>query len=178
KAVKDPDKRIRKEALLSAMVYREKPEIIMAPLLVSLNDRDVSIKLFALRVARGLGAKGGEVVPKVIALTKESDMKVRTSAIETLGTYAPASDETLQALADLFGDRDVTIRKSAFSALQQIGSREPKRVIPIIGKAAESEPNANVKQSMVTSLSKLTKQISGRPTDEPGHAAAPPSTPN
>ncbi len=94
-----------------------------------------------------------EAVPALIVLLDDPDNAIRTSAVITLGSVAPAANETVLAIASALADRDSSIRMVAAKTLRELGP-VAKIAVPQLAKALR-DPNDDVRRLAAVALGSI-----------------------
>jgi HEAT repeat protein len=155
KALREDNPLDRREALIALMRFRSKAPTFFDSLVEELKDKDVENRLLALGLIRGLGPDLGKAAPEIIQLLTDPDMRVRNSAISTLGSIKSPRAEVIEALQKALNDRDYRTRVAAVNALRVIGKSEPERVTPILEQALGAESYDPVKRLETAALEEL-----------------------
>jgi len=172
KAFKDSDHRVRREAILGVLTYRDKAASFVDPLIRSLKDSDQENQLLALRMLRSVGSDAAKALGPVINLTKHPDLTVRAFAIGTLGSFRPVTDEMMKALEKALGDQELSVRRSAVDALRRLGTIESEKVFPVMVQALKMEKDPGLKQ-MISGALKSMADRAGKPVELEAHTSAP-----
>lgn len=135
-------------------------------LLRQLKSNDPAARRAAAKVLRLV--RSDELLPHVIAATKDADAAVRSDAVNALRFYS-AHDKTLAPLKDALSDQDVEVRRQSVKAIREKGPlgvdvlitvlqsaetpvvrheaaealgeiRDPKAIMPLIGVLEQTIP--------------------------------------
>ncbi|MGP8282857.1 MAG: HEAT repeat domain-containing protein, partial [Desulfomonilaceae bacterium] len=155
KALKENNPLDRREALIALMRFRTKAPAFFDSLIEELKDKDIENRLLALGLIRGLGTDLGKAAPEIIPLLTDPDMRVRNSAISTLGSIKSPPAEVVEALQKALNDKDYRTRIAAVNALRVIGKSEPERITPILEQALSTESYDPVKRLETAALEEL-----------------------
>ncbi len=90
-------------------------------LIVGLSNTNASIRSLAARCLSGFAPSPTTVIPKITALLKDADYRVRHSAIGALERIGDDSPPVRQALRDTLRDRKPICRAAAARALWKLG---------------------------------------------------------
>jgi len=160
KALNEENPLDRREALISLMRFRGKASNFLDAVIQGLEDKDVENRALALGILRGSGADLAKAAPQIARMVDDSDMRVKNSAVATLGNINPPSTTTLQALQKALKDKDYRTRIAAVNALRILGASTPTEIIPVLKDALESESYDPVKRILTSALENLNKKNS------------------
>lgn len=168
KALKASNPLDRREALIALMRFRSKAHAFFDSLVEELKDKDVENRLLALGLIRGLGPDLSKAAPEIIKLLADSDMRIKNSAISTLGSIKSPSPEIIEALQNALNDRDYRTRIAAVNALRVVGKSDPSRIKPLLEKALNSESYDPVKRLITAALEEFQISQSSKPKGDGG----------
>jgi HEAT repeat protein len=160
KALNEENPLDRREALISLMRFRGKASNFLDEVIQGLEDKDVENRALALGILRGSGADLTKAAPQIARMVDDSDMRVKNSAVATLGNISPPSTTSLQALQKALRDKDYRTRIAAVNALRILGASTPTEIIPVLKDALESESYDPVKRILTSALENLNKKNS------------------
>lgn len=162
KLLKEENPLDRREALISLMRFRTKAPTFFDAVVEALKDKDVENKLLALGILRGSGEDLTKAAPEIVALVDDPDMRLRISAINTLGSIPSPPTVILETLQKKLGDKDYRVRIAAVKAISIIGMSEPQQIVPVLKNAIESESYDPVKRLLNSTIHDLEKNASLR----------------
>jgi HEAT repeat protein/cyclophilin family peptidyl-prolyl cis-trans isomerase len=120
--VRDPDRRVRTEALRALALYDDDPSFDVV--LSALDSDDTWMSVSAAEAMGRFQARATVVVPRLVAAAKAGKpLALRITALTPLTTLAP--EAALDAAAALAGESSATARMAARQALTRLG--EPGR---------------------------------------------------
>jgi HEAT repeat protein len=86
-----------------------------------LNDKDLSLRYQAIRLAGTLGKDESAVVPALLALCTEDNAEIRLAAIQELGQLGPYAQEASDKLRKISeSDARASVREAAAAAVKKI----------------------------------------------------------
>jgi arylsulfatase A-like enzyme len=106
------------------------------------------------RAAETLAAEG-DVVPRLLELTKDADSAVRFWAVTGLGVRGKGSEKALEAARKAAKDKSPVVRVAAGDALFRLGHAE--EAVPVLSKAFQHE-NPWVRHRAVVILDRMGKK--------------------
>jgi len=157
KALKEPDVRDRKEALIGMMRFRPRPDLMLDPVLGVLKDEDPANRLIAVNLVKALGQDSLKGLPDLIALTDDPDMRVRNAVVPVIASFRPTPPEVLPAVEKSLQDKDFRVRITAATALKQLFQDYPDKVTELLKKAHEEEQHEGTKRTMASILKSLNE---------------------
>jgi len=110
-------------------LHQQKEDSIPA-LRKALKDKEVKVKIAAATALAGFGEDAVECAPEILALTNETDKKVKYLAISALASIK-AEKELIEAATKLLKDSDPEVRMSAVQALYDLGPAAAPAVGPL-----------------------------------------------
>ena len=160
KALKEENPLDRREALISLMRFRAGASTFFDAVVEELEDKDVENRVLALGILRGSGASLTKAAPQIARMVDDPDMRVKNSAIATLGSMNPPSTINLDALRRALKDKDYRTRIAAVNALRTLGASDPEQITPVLKDALESESYDPVKRILTATIEDLKKNNS------------------
>jgi HEAT repeat protein len=112
-----------------------------------LKDSDANVRVQAIQILRGMGAKSAKAMPAIEEAVKDSNSTVRVLAIHTV---ASAGGDGPEFLAKMYPDaKDADTRAALLQAL--VSANQKKFVVPLL-KPAMKDESAQVRQTAVNLL--------------------------
>lgn len=157
KALKEPDARDRKEALIGLMRFRPRADLMLDPVMAVLKDEDPSNRLIALNLIRALGHDSLKALPDLIVLTEDPDMRIRNAVVPVIAGFNPPPPEVLPALEKCIRDTDFRVRITTATALKQLFKDYPEKVPELLKRAYEEEQHEGAKRRIAFILQSLNE---------------------
>jgi HEAT repeat protein len=155
RAVKDADRGIRLaavEALGKMNVPENRLGAVIEGLGAGLGDSEVQIRLAASTALQAIDDP--RVIAPLAAAAKDSDLRVRSGAVEALGRLQVPKDQigpVVEALAIAIKEGDLSLRLTALDALRNLG--DPRAVPTLV--AAMERPAAEVRSRAAQGLGSI-----------------------
>lgn len=109
------------QALWHMSLGPHKPHSAVTGLIGATNDKEKSVRLWAIRALGEIGPESKVVVPAISGALKDEDSSVRREAGLALAQIGPAAKSAVPLLSDQLQDNDISARGSAVFALGRIG---------------------------------------------------------
>ncbi len=124
KALRDPDARVRVEALVSDhWLWQQRGEDPTPDIISFTKDPDALVRSTALHLLRG-ARDPARAVSALITALKDGNPQVRGSAAEGLGMLGPDAKGAVGELKAATADPDAEVQEAAKGALRQLETRE------------------------------------------------------
>jgi HEAT repeat protein len=165
------DDAARRWGAASTWARIEPPPIKLLPVLVeTLGFPEGHARWAAARLLVSMGRLHGEVLPVLVALTREGERPhARRMAVYALRELAPDAPETARALLEAARDSDLQLRRAALTSLASVLD-PPRAVISHLIEILEADADGPSRRIAATSLGELgASAASGLPPE--AHAA-------
>jgi HEAT repeat protein len=162
KAAGDEDPQIRKAAIeaVPSFLHTITDLSVVAK---ALDDKDPGVRGTAIRVVSGLGKNSSNFGPRLLELTKDENIVVKTAALGALGRLADVSPEMIKTLDQCSSDPSPEVRLASLIALHSVGIHNPDLVKPILQKDLKSETDPRAKEYIMAILTDLGERFSVTP---------------
>jgi HEAT repeat protein len=136
-----PSTRIRAARVMHCIRHSDS---VIAPLVIALEDQDLSVRQQAAEGLRILGPRKQEHVPALIRAMKDKDSGVRLSIAYALGELGPDARDAVPVLRDALADEDEHVRRVAAESLPKIGPEAGSKISALAWATKDREHTARL----------------------------------
>lgn len=155
KGLRAQDPLDRNKALIELLKYRNKTDIFMEKLKIALHDKDAENRFLALRVVVGQGERGLKLLPELLTLTKDPELRIRRQATRIVSSFREPPPEVIVALGESLKDKDFRIRMATVTALANLARARPNEAAALLEEALKTEKHERTKRMMTTTLQRI-----------------------
>jgi len=151
----DPFVRWAAARCLQGLAPRE-PQQVVPALARLIGERDVGVRLAAIRALTAYKADAVSTLPALIAQLRHADSNLRVAVITLLNQFGEAAAPAVPVLIENLGHQDPDLRRSAAEALGLLGPRATA-ANATLSRLATTDPNREVRREVSLALYRINQ---------------------